>query len=101
MLNRKVPLLVGFGVLEHSKGRDLEVFARSSTATAKELSFRSNEQKRREALFLAKTPSRISARKLDARRSISACYALDDAQNAFERLRADRGSHGKIRVNCS
>lgn len=43
----------------------------------------------------------ISARKLDVRPLISACYELDHARKAFEGLRADRESQGKIPVNCS
>ena len=43
----------------------------------------------------------ISARKLDVRPLISACYELEDIEKAFEVLRADRGSQGKILMNRS
>jgi (R,R)-butanediol dehydrogenase / meso-butanediol dehydrogenase / diacetyl reductase len=43
----------------------------------------------------------VSSRRLDVRPLISGHYPLDNIQRAFELLAADRGSYGKILVNCS
>ena len=42
----------------------------------------------------------VARRTLDVRPLISARYPLDDIQKAFEILAADRGSYGKILVDC-
>jgi (R,R)-butanediol dehydrogenase/meso-butanediol dehydrogenase/diacetyl reductase len=49
----------------------------------------------------ARSVNLVASRKLDVRPLISARYELDDIQKAFEALAADRGSYGKIIVNCS
>ncbi len=45
--------------------------------------------------------SLVASRKLDVRPLISVRYELDNIQQAFEALAADRGSFGKILVTCS
>jgi (R,R)-butanediol dehydrogenase/meso-butanediol dehydrogenase/diacetyl reductase len=43
----------------------------------------------------------VATRKLDVRPLISEHVALDDMQNAFERLASDRGRYAKILVDCN
>jgi (R,R)-butanediol dehydrogenase/meso-butanediol dehydrogenase/diacetyl reductase len=43
----------------------------------------------------------VAGRKLDVRPLITARYALDDIQLAFEALAADRGRYGKILIDCA
>lgn len=43
----------------------------------------------------------VGARKLDVRPLITARYSLDDIQQAFEALAADRGRYGKILIDCA
>jgi (R,R)-butanediol dehydrogenase / meso-butanediol dehydrogenase / diacetyl reductase len=78
------------------EGKQLRLEANS--AVLKELdiiaSFWANDVDFRRAVEL------VSSRKLDARPLISARYELDHIQQAFEALAADRGSYGKILINC-
>jgi len=78
------------------EGRQLRLEA--NIAVLKELdiiaSFWANDVDFRRAVEL------VSSRKLDVRPLISAHYGLEDIQKAFEVLAADRGSYGKVLVNC-
>jgi (R,R)-butanediol dehydrogenase / meso-butanediol dehydrogenase / diacetyl reductase len=93
-LVRKQGRIVMVAVYE---GRKLELRANRLVGNEVDLiaSYWANDIDFRRAVSL------VASRKLDVRPLISARYQLDDIQKAFEALATDRGSFGKILVNCA
>jgi len=79
------------------EGRRLELHANRVLGNELDVlaSFWANDTDFRRAVDL------VASRKLDVRPLISEHVALDDLQNAFERLAADRGRYAKILVDCN
>jgi len=90
-------LAIPMGADAGCEGRRLELHANRVLGNELDVlaSFWANDTDFRRAVDL------VASRKLDVRPLISERVALDDLQNAFERLAADRGRYAKILVDCN